>query len=282
VTTTNQPTLLRTMIVDPRAVAFAVGIDGYVSYVLYGSTVASYLVTGATFSTLPLNLSSSVEPAGLAVGADGSIFVVGKSNGNVDGQSSAGSDDGFIVKYGANRQKAWTKLISSNASDQATAISLGIDGSIYVVGYTSTSGNLNGKTTNGGRDAFVTKFDANGNRAWTTLIGGSGNDRGLAVVTGSDGFIYITGYTDGSIGAARSKGLDDAFVSKLDTNGTTVWTKLLGTNEVDRAAAISIFNSDVYIAGYTLGELDTSFQDGDQDDAFLAKLDSAGNISWTR
>ena len=49
----------------------------------------------------------------------------------------------------------WTKLLGSSSENQAYALTTGLDGSIYVGGY--TSGALDGQTYSGSKDAFLTK-----------------------------------------------------------------------------------------------------------------------------
>jgi hypothetical protein len=48
------------------------------------------------------------------------------------------------------------------------AVTTGKDGAIYVAGY--TEGNLDGQT-NISADAFITKYNADGTKVWTRLLG---------------------------------------------------------------------------------------------------------------
>ena len=103
--------------------------------------------------------------------------------------------------------KVWTKLIgtSSNQWLNVQGLTTGSDGSIYATG--STHGNLDGETSNGGADAFLIKYDANGNRAWTQLWGTSVGDAGWGLTTGSDGSIYVSGYTLGYLDGETNSGV---------------------------------------------------------------------------
>ena len=42
-------------------------------------------------------------------------------------------------------------------------------------------------------DAFVTKFNANGTRVYSTYLGGSGDDGGDAIAVDTGGNAYVTG-----------------------------------------------------------------------------------------
>ncbi|MEI7740828.1 MAG: calcium-binding protein, partial [Betaproteobacteria bacterium] len=68
----------------------------------------------------------------------------------------------------------WTQLIGSKQDASATALTTGLDGSIYVSGL--ISGSIDGQTNAGGSDAFVTKYSSDGVKAWTRLLGTSGYD----------------------------------------------------------------------------------------------------------
>ena len=88
----------------------------------------------------------------------------------------------------------WTRLLGSNEPEEGHALTIGADGSIYIVGH--TWGDFDGQINNGGYgDAFLTKFNPNGTTEWSRLLGTSDIDYGNALTTGSDGSIYIAGTT---------------------------------------------------------------------------------------
>ncbi len=70
---------------------------------------------------------------------------------------------------GVAPETAWTKLLGGESSDDGQSISTASDGSIYLAG--STEGSLNGQINNGGNDAFITKFNSDGSKSWTKLLG---------------------------------------------------------------------------------------------------------------
>ena len=96
--------------------------------------------------------------------------------------------------------------------DRAYALTTGLDGSIYVSGY--TEGALDGQTNSGGQDAFLTKYNADGTKAWTKLLGTSSYDRASALTTGLDGSIYVSGWTNGALDGQINSGGYDAFLTK--------------------------------------------------------------------
>ena len=83
------------------------------------------------------------------------------------------------------------------------------DGGYIVAGYTDSFGA-------GGRDVYVLKLDADGNKVWEKTFGGSYYDYAHSIQQTSDGGYIVAGYTE-SFGA----GGRDVYVLKLDVYGTT-------------------------------------------------------------
>jgi len=250
----------------------------------YDAFIAKFSPDGDMEWTQLLGTSDDDSARALTTGADGSIYVSGYTKGDLDtasnGQTNSGGYDAFITKFDADGTKAWTELLGTTSEDRATALAAGADGSIYVSGY--TSGDLdaesNGQTNSGSKDAFITKFNSDGTKAWTQLLGASGDDRAQALATDSDGNIYVSGYTDGDLDGQSNNGYADAFVAKFDSYGTKEWTRLLGTGTYDEARAITTgADGSIYVSGYT-----RESSDSDNHDAFITKIGSDGATEWTK
>ena len=82
-------------------------------------------------------------------------------------------------------------------------------------------------TSAGEQDIFVSKLDSAGNFVWARRMGGADLDRGIGVTVDDSGIVYTTGHFQGSadfdpgagVFSLTSTGLDDIFVSKLDSAG---------------------------------------------------------------
>ncbi|BAI90117.1 SBBP repeat-containing protein [Arthrospira platensis NCB002] len=220
------------------------------------------------------------EAYALTTGRDGSIYVAGYTEGNLDGQTYSGDADIFITKYQPDGTKDWTRLLGSRDRDGANALTTGRDGSIYVAGY--TGGDLDGQTNSGWQDAFITKFQPDGTKAWTRLLGSRDWDSANALTTGSDGSIYVAGYTEGNLDGQTNSGDADTFITKFQPDGTKEWTRLLGTSDRDGAYALTTgSDGSIYVAGGTLGDLDGQTNSGVWD-AFITKFQPDGTKDWTR
>ncbi len=218
--------------------------------------------------------------AALTTGSDGSIYIGGGTYGNLDGQANSGGVDAFISKFNPDGSKAWTRLLGSKSYAEASALTTGSDGSIYIGGL--TTGNLDGQTNSGSFDAFITKFNPDGSKAWTRLLGSSAHDVASALTTGSDGSIYIGGYTEGSLDGLTNSGGSDAFISKFNPDGSKAWTRLLGSKSHAEASALTTgSDGSIYISGYTEGNLDDQTNSGGGD-AFISKFNPNLDKSWTR
>ena len=154
---------------------------------------------------------------------------------------------------------------------------------VYVTGY--SQGTLDGNTSNGGYDIFIAKYEAtNGTKLWVKLLGSGANDSGTDIAISPNGdYIYITGYTYGSLDSNSNSGYYDVFIAKYEaTNGTKQWVKQLGSGTGESASGITISPTGdyVYITGYTYGDLDSNSNNGDAD-IFIAKYrTSDGNKEW--
>jgi hypothetical protein len=234
-----------------------------------------------TFGWARLTGNSNTEVArALTTGQDGSIYISGLTNGDLDGQTSIGGSDAFVTKYNPNGTKVWTRLLGTIGTDGANALTTGADGSIYVSGY--TTGSLDGQVNNAGQEAFVTKYSPNGDKVWTRLLGSNNVGSANALTTGTDGFIYASGYTRGTPDGQAGVGGQDIFVSKYTSDGTKIWTRLFGTIADDSATELVIGKDGaVYISGYTSGALDGQSNSGGQD-AFVTKFNPDGTKVWTR
>jgi hypothetical protein len=126
----------------------------------------------------------------------------------------------------------------------------------------------------------VSKYDSAGSLLWTRQLGTSSYDGCAAVAPDPLGNVFISGSTEGSLGAANA-GSRDAFVSKYDSSGRLLWTRQLGTSSDDYSLAVAADPlGNVFIGGRTSGSLGGTNAGGG--DAFVSKYDPSGALLWTR
>jgi hypothetical protein len=177
--------------------------------------------------------------------------------------AGAGNRDIYVVKLDSSGNVIWTKTIGRSSDDVASSIIQSSDGGYVVAGFTYSFGA-------GSDGMYVVKLDSSGNVQWTKTIGGS--DWAISITQSSDGGYIVAGETLG-FGA----GGWDMYVVKLDSGGNVVWTKTIGGNSDDFVSSI-IQSSD---GGYVVAGYTSSFGAGSAD-FYVVKLDSSGNVQWTK
>jgi hypothetical protein len=220
-----------------------------------------------------LGTNSSDEAYALTTGLDGSIYLSGSTSSSPDGQTNNSGMGAFVAKYNPDGTKIWIRLIATQDYYRASALTTGLDGSIYV----------SGTKYDGGWDAFITKYNPDGENLWTRVTSTASDINDRALVTGLDGAIYISGgFTRRSIDGETYSGNDDAFIIKYNPDGTKIWTRLLGTSGSEFASALTTgLDGCIYVCGYTTGSLDGQTKSGYQD-AFITKYNPDGTKIWTR
>ena len=156
----------------------------------------------------------------------GNVYITGYTYGSLDGNTSAGAADLFVVKYDSSGVKQWTQQLGTSAGEMGRGIASDSNGNVYVTGYTGGStvrygtDGLDGYSNGGLHDLIVVKYNSNGSKQWTRQLGGINYDTGESIASDSSGNVYVTGHTEGSIdNHSRSSGLVDIFIVKYDSDG---------------------------------------------------------------
>jgi hypothetical protein len=215
----------------------------------------------------------------VSIDSSNSAYIAGFTLGTLPNQTSAGGRDAYVRKYDSNGDEIWTRQFGTSAEDWPFDISVSSN-SVYVAG--RTAGAFLGQTNAGGSDAFVRKYDSNGDEIWTRQFGTSEFDNIWGISTDSSGNIYVAGSTLGALPDQTSAGGSDAFVRKYDSNGSAIWTRQFGTSGWDIIDSISTDSyNNVYVTGRTQGALRGQTSAGGMD-VYVRKYDSNGNEIWTR
>jgi hypothetical protein len=213
--------------------------------------VIKYDASGTQQWVYQLGTMGSDRAVALASGGDDSIFVAGNTGGVIAGQTGSGDDDAFIAKIGPDGTEQWVRQFGSAALDGITGLSVDSTGGVYASGV--TDGELDG-TTHGLSDAFLVKYDAEGAQLWIRQLGSSEYDTAAGLSVDSDAGVYLVGYADGSIDGQPQFGGRDMFVAKYDSSGVKAWTRSVGTDEIDRGAAVAASGNGTFvIAGMSGG-----------------------------
>jgi LPXTG-site transpeptidase (sortase) family protein len=202
------------------------------------------------------------------------------------GNTNVSHDRIYALQLSIDPVLTWNTFLGGSSLDEGDDIIVDGSGNIYVTGYSDVSwGNpIRAFTTI--PDAFVAKLDPSGNLVWNTFLGGNGGDLGYGITLDASGNVYVTGNSNATWGApirAYATGISDAFVAKLNTNGTLLWNTFLGGTGIDEAREIAVGGSgNVYVTGRsssTWGSPVIRAYTADMD-AFVANVDTNGNLVW--
>jgi hypothetical protein len=188
---------------------------------------------------------------------------------------------------------AFIAAAGGTSDDNASSAAVDALGNVYVAGGysgTATFGNTN-KTSKGGSDIFVAKYNANGVLQWVQSAGGELNDHASSIALDASGNVYVAGYYSGTATfgntSKTSKGADDIFVAKYDPVGVSwSWVQSAGGTWYNYASSIAIDAlGNVYVAGYCLGTAtfgNTSTTGKGGYDIFVAKYNVNGVLQWVQ
>jgi hypothetical protein len=149
---------------------------------------------------------------GNAIDKSGNLYVTGITIGDLGGEINAGGCDMFLAKYNESGTLLWLKLLGTESFESGRGVTVGMDGNIYVTGY--TSGNLGGQTNAGDFDVFIAKYTDAGTLMWVKLYGSALDEYVGKITSDKSGNIFITGRTRGSFGSETNSGLFDVFLMK--------------------------------------------------------------------
>ncbi|HEY9740689.1 MAG TPA: SBBP repeat-containing protein [Coleofasciculaceae cyanobacterium] len=149
--------------------------------------------------------------------SQGNVYTTGWTLGDLAGTGNAGSYDSYLTKFDSEGNQLWVKQFGTAGDDEAYSLFIDQNDNLFVSGY--TDGNLGG-TNAGSFDAWVASFDTSGNQQWITQFGTPDRDESYGVTADNFGNLFVTGVTQGSLGASNA-GSFDGWVAKLDaTTGT--------------------------------------------------------------
>ncbi len=206
--------------------------------------------------------------------------------------SISGIDDAFLVKFDSDGNRLWATYYGGPDYDYGYSVATDIFGNVYLGGktYSSSLISLGGfqNTYSGGGDAFLVKFDSDGNRLWATYYGGTSGDICNSIATDTFGNVFMSGITNSSFGISADgfqnnyAGGNDAFLVKFNSSGERLWATYYGGAEEEEEVAIATDNNgNVFLAGdtySTAGIAYSGFQDSlvGQENEFIVKFDSNG------
>ena len=103
----------------------------------------------------------------VATDVNDDIYITGWTLGDLEG-SNAGSYDVWVAKYDSDGNQQLLDQFGTAGDDAALGIDVDNSGNYYLTGY--TDGDIAGNGNAGSYDAWVAKYDTNGEQLWIRTV----------------------------------------------------------------------------------------------------------------
>ena len=203
-----------------------------------------------------------------------------------------GNKDIFLAKYDNNGNLFWVKNFGGFFDDAGNSI-VTTEG-----GYSWLAGSMQGIATfqdstiisYGGDDAFLARFNPNGELQWVKHAGGTSEDFAYAVTIDIAEDAIITGrfQSTAQFGSTSliSSGNNDIFLAKYDPIGNLKWVHKAGGTGNDLSRAVKTdYSQNIYLGGSIEGNANFGTLNATSQglkDAFVAKYSKDGYPQWIR
>jgi uncharacterized delta-60 repeat protein len=289
-----------TLMDEGRAIVLDASGNIYIggwSYATWGSPVRAFSGDREAFAakldssgTLLWNtfLGSAAADSGYDIVVDGlnNIYLAGSSYATWSSplRSYSTGSDGFVAKLNAGGSLVWNTFLGGSSTDSGSSIDIDASGNVYVGGSSLGTWGAPVRAHSGGYyDAYAAKLNNGGTLLWNTFLGGGLYDVGYVIRVDSSGNVFVGGYSESSWGLPirPHTNSSDAYVAKLDTNGTLQWNTYLGGSTQENCTSITFDSSGNIIIGGRSAEWGTPINShAGFHDAFAAKLTTGGSLIW--
>lgn len=217
------------------------------------------------------------------------IYAIDVSDGDMYGVGEVGSDlvvdgcheDAIVRKYRGSGQLVWSRQFGSilpsgnGGCDIAEGVAAQGD-AVYVGGFIEATISEDTQVF----DAYVRKYDENGQEQWTRQFG-TGDFARVAGMAADSGAVYAAGQVCGALPGQTASGSCDAYLRAYDHDGNELWTRQFGAAGPAMANEVDVRNNAVVVVGRVAGALPGQQAVGARD-VFVRKYDTNGKLVWTR
>lgn len=207
----------------------------------------------------------------IAYSSDSTVVITGYTDGvdldttyNCFQPANNGLYDCFVAKFNLNGQPKWVSYFGGTNSDFSYAITVDSKKNI-IIGGTSLSPTLYPTSASfqpnlaGAVDAFLVKFNKNGQLKFSTFYGGTSAEDIHNVTTDADGNIIGVGgsfsnnlNTSSLCLQSSSNGGMDVYIIKLDSLGNRLFSSYIGGSAADDCFGVCTdTQKNIYLTGQT-------------------------------
>lgn len=230
----------------------------------------------------------------VAVDNEGNVFVAGYFSDNArfgdKNLTAHGSFDIFCAKYSANGNLLWVKQLGGTGSQTAWGVCTDEKNNCYLTGWFSGSGALDNTSvvSEGAEDAYLIKYDRNGNLIWVepTATGISKQVGGDVSVQSNK--IAVAGYYEGEMNIQGSvfpnSGDEDAYMAVFEQLENVQTSKIVNPGLSLSISRIEAGQSIVFSGTQfsSLGKVDLNFSGPELINPVINyQINLAGNFQYT-
>lgn len=253
---------------------------------------------------------AGLEDVGKGVDTDaaGNVYVVGgRTYKDSSGLFSVHNNHGLdVLKFSPTGSAVWAKWVNTRSIPLSADLAVDTAGNVFVGGKFSGSVDLDpgSKTryfsSGGSYSGFVLKLTSAGSYGWASTFYGqtvgstSGYSAVQSIALDGGGNVIVGGWYRGPVdfnpgaGTTTLPTIGGAFITKLNSTGGLVWARALESASSTFVYGLAVDAAGgIYAAGTLFGTVDFDPGAGTHSrttaggsDAFVLKLDSAGNFGW--
>lgn len=188
----------------------------------------------------------------------------------------------------------WTTTGGGLSRDSISDLTVDKEGNIYITGQMAGSIKFGSVLAEAWaqKDAYVAKFDAQGNVLWAYRFGGTLDDKGAAITVDSRGYVTIAGEFRGTIGTnprnlvSHGSDQEDIFIAHFSPKGSLEWAHAITGPGADGSRALAVDSkNNIYLVGafyYTSSFQGANLRADHNYSAFVTKIAPNGSFQWTR
>ena len=275
---------------------------------VFSSAFSQTFVWGTTLAG-----SSSQWIRDVDVDPDGNVIVGGwsYSNASIDTiDLTCIAYDGIVAKLNSDGDALWAQRVGGTSQDGISLVEADMDGNVLVAGFFFGTASIGDTTITGTSstdyDAYVAKFDPDGDLLWVKVIPGAGGQQIAGLASDGAGNVVVQIFFNDALFAGATSFSNSAStyynsaIIKFDSSGAFQWKQQIegevytagitsyaynmyyrfGGLDVDSAG--NIYATGTFVSGDTLevGSLTTTSYGGL--DAYLVKFNSSGTPQWLR
>jgi hypothetical protein len=249
-----------------------------------------FLIKGV--STEQLSFSApAAQPAVYFAGVSGINDTAGGQIVKLTDLASGDPATGYSTRFSADPTASEVKVVGGEEGETRTKLednpleiadtAAAADGGIYVVGKTTSS--TDGQVLKGAQDLVLAKYDSNGNRLWSRVLGAAETAEGASVAVDNDGNVVVTGQVKGGLGDTTQIGGTDSIAVKYNSAGVEQWTQRFGGTGDDKATDVAVgTDGTIYVAGKAASAFGGEAHQGGASDGYIRAIGADGTTLWTR